>query len=732
VFHTSLPKWKTANPHHLQICEDRTSKYQIELCYEVFGRLHWKALSQACHLIMKMQAGETEIEELKIDRNANLNAEFFFSLLEEVGELSGLQIRAMLAAAILAPNKSWRTNCTNLSESWNRPIDILELAKDKVLPEREKEFAEMKRLEKLRKQQAKHRGLPTLDAYGDLPFGVCPWCKTKFTSGLITHFQDMLCYDTVKFCKETRSTLVSDPGRTFEEYEIWARNRTSVDPGLFWDLYQRMTKVLWREKSDGSYELADGIFDDNEDMKLGRKYRFEATGKSPISVCMAGHFDSGKSTLSGQLLYQLGGMSHREFQKLQQEAMKAGDMSRVFAFFLDKTKEERMSGATMNYKIAQFYTANHHYTLVDGPGHERYIKNAIRGQCQADVAIIVVPAIPGGFEDAIKKPKKSSNVPEGQCRAHIRILSTMGVKHYIVAVNKMDDANVNYSQDRFEEIKTEILRLMGKVGIKKKNVTTIPLSGWTGENVFRPSENMPWYQGFTCKKKSKYLASGGHTLYDALNMQNFDRTKELAKPFRLMVSKTYQITGVGFVACGSVLQGSIEARTDVYLSPQGVKGRIGSIETHHKSLGTALPGHQIGLAIRGLDRKVQNSVIPGNVVYIGNGEDVRPVETFRAAVFVQDYKTDEIQPGFCASVFCAGGHAPCRLVQILWKKGPSTSNVKENKPSYIQAGDEAEVIFYACKHLIVSTSIPRLQRLVICNGTIMSMLGRVLEITNYQ
>ena len=71
---------------------------------------------------------------------------------------------------------------------------------------------------------------------------------------------------------------------------------------------------------------------------MRRKYRFEATGKDPISVCLAGHFDSGKSTLAGQLLYQLGGMSHREFQKLQQEATKAGDMSKVFSFFLDKTK----------------------------------------------------------------------------------------------------------------------------------------------------------------------------------------------------------------------------------------------------------------------------------------------------------------------------------------------------------------------------------------------------------
>merc|ERR1712060_798697 len=107
----------------------------------------------------------------------------------------------------------------------------------------------------------------------------------------------------------------------------------------------------------------------------------------------------------------------------------------------------------------------------------------------------------------------------------------MGVKHYIVAVNKMDDSSVDYSQDRFEEVVKEVLRIMGKVGIKKKNVISIPISGWTGDNVFRPSERMPWYTGFTVKKKTKYLEAEGHTLYDALNIQNFDRTKELGKAF---------------------------------------------------------------------------------------------------------------------------------------------------------------------------------------------------------
>merc|ERR1712060_66761 len=107
--------------------------------------------------------------------------------------------------------------------------------------------------------------------------------------------------------------------------------------------------------------------------------------------------------------------------------------------------------------------------------------------------------------------------------------------------------------------------------------------------------------------------------YDALNIQNFGRTKELGKAFQLMVSKTYQITGVGFVACGTVLQGTVSPGTNVHISPFDVSGRIGSIETHNKSLANVRPGHMIGLAIRGLPKMVQQGVHEGHMIYTGNG-----------------------------------------------------------------------------------------------------------------
>merc|ERR1712113_583562 len=115
--------------------------------------------------------------------------------------------------------------------------------------------------------------------------------------------------------------------------------------------------------------------------------------------------------------------------------------------------------------------------------------------------------------------------------------------------------------------------------------------------------------------------------------------------------------------------------------------------------------------------------------FMGSNEDLKPVSSFRAAIFVQDYKVDEITTGFTPIIFVGGSKAPCRLIDILWKKGPSSHGVKEDNPSSISAGDEAEVIFAPRTPFIVSPNHSKLKRLVICNGTILSMLGRVLEVT---
>ena len=126
-------------------------------------------------------------------------------------------------------------------------------------------------------------------------------------------------------------------------------------------------------------------------------------GKEPPPIVICGHVDSGKSTTTGRLLFEMGGIPEREMEKLKAEADRLGKSSFAFAFYMDRQKEERERGVTISCTTKEFFTDKYHYTIVDAPGHKDYIKNMITGSATADVGMLLVPAEKGGFEAAIAK-----------------------------------------------------------------------------------------------------------------------------------------------------------------------------------------------------------------------------------------------------------------------------------------------------------------------------------------
>jgi elongation factor 1-alpha len=156
---------------------------------------------------------------------------------------------------------------------------------------------------------------------------------------------------------------------------------------------------------------------------------------------------------------------------------------------LDKLKAERERGITIDIALWQFESPKYHFTVIDAPGHRDFIKNMITGTSQADVAILVIASGTGEFEAGIAK--------DGQTREHALLAFTLGVKQIIVAVNKMDDKSVNFSEARFNEIKEEVSGYLAKVGYKPKKIQFVPISGWAGDNMLEKSTNMPWYNGVT-------------------------------------------------------------------------------------------------------------------------------------------------------------------------------------------------------------------------------------------
>lgn len=205
--------------------------------------------------------------------------------------------------------------------------------------------------------------------------------------------------------------------------------------------------------------------------------------KPHINLVVIGHVDSGKSTTTGHLIYACGGIDKRTIERFEKEANDIGKGSFKYAWVLDKMKAERERGITIDISLWKFQTEKYNFTIIDAPGHRDFIKNMITGTSQADVAILIIAAGTGEFEAGYSK--------NGQTREHALLANTLGVKQMIVCINKMDDKSVNYSEARYNEIKTEMTSFLSKVGYQKveERIPFIPISGFNGDNMLERSEH---------------------------------------------------------------------------------------------------------------------------------------------------------------------------------------------------------------------------------------------------
>ena len=188
--------------------------------------------------------------------------------------------------------------------------------------------------------------------------------------------------------------------------------------------------------------------------------------KPHLNIIIMGHVDAGKSTTTGHLLYLAGAIDERTIKAFEEEAEKMGKGTFKFAWVLDNLKEERERGVTIDLRFLQFQTKKYNFTVIDAPGHRDFVKNMITGASQADAAILFASAKKGEFEAGIGAG--------GQTREHAFLAFTLGIRQLIVAVNKMDDISVNYSKDRYDEIKNEVSRMLRMVGFKVDKINFIP------------------------------------------------------------------------------------------------------------------------------------------------------------------------------------------------------------------------------------------------------------------
>jgi len=458
-------------------------------------------------------------------------------------------------------------------------------------------------------------------------------------------------------------------------------------------------------------------------------------GKPHLSIVICGHVDSGKSTTTGHLIFELGGINERELEKLKAEADRLGKSSFAFAFYMDRQKEERERGVTIACTTKEFFTDKWHYTVIDAPGHRDFIKNMITGASQADVALIMVPS-DGNFTIAIQRGNHKAGEIQGQTRQHSRLINLLGVKQIIIGVNKMDCDLAKYSKERYDEVGNEMKNMLQKVGWKKdfieKNVPVLPISGWCGDNLIKKSDKMGWWTGFDVECGTPPEKVHVDTLYDCLDKMCRVPARPTDAPMRMPLSGIYKIKGVGDVLAGRVEQGIVKPGEEVVFLPTNTagtpcQGKVFTVEMHHKRVEEAKPGDNVGLNIKGLDK--QNMPHTGDVMIYKKDTSLSQVKSFNAQIQVLDIP-GEIKIGYSPIGFVRCGRSACRITKMVWKMGKETGGKKMEDPHSLKSNEMAEVVFEPQQPLVADSykNCEGLSRVAFMDGNGVVMLGKVTAV----
>merc|ERR1712018_1057704 len=270
----------------------------------------------------------------------------------------------------------------------------------------------------------------------------------------------------------------------------------------------------------------------------------------------------------------------------------------------------------------------------------------------------------------------------GQTREHALLAQTMGVKQMVVAVNKMDDTSVNYSQARYDEIKSELTAYLKKVGYNVANIPFIPISGWVGDNMIEASENMSWYSG--------------PTLLQALDALRPPK-RPSDKPLRLPLQDVYKIGGIGTVPVGRVETGIIKAGMAVTFAPAAVTTEVKSVEMHHETLEQAVPGDNVGFNVKNVSVK---DIRRGNVASDSKNDPAKEAKSFNAQVIVLNHP-GEIQKGYTPVLDCHTAHIACKFANLIEKIDRRSGKKIEDTPSKVKSGDAAIVEMIPSKPMCV-------------------------------
>ena len=310
--------------------------------------------------------------------------------------------------------------------------------------------------------------------------------------------------------------------------------------------------------------------------------------KDLLRLLTAGSVDDGKSTLIGRLLFDSKKLYEDQLLALERDSKRVGNAGAGqidYALLLDGLKAEREEGITIDVAYRYFSTNQRKFVIADTPGHEQYTRNMITGGSTANLAIILVDARTGVIT---------------QTRRHTFLVSLLGIKHIVLAVNKMD--LVDFSLDVFNKIKGEYLSLTDQLGIE--DVVCFPLSALEGDNVVEKSERTPWYTGTSLLE---YLETV--PIHRDRNMDDF------RYPVQYVLRPNLDFRGF----CGKIASGVVRQGDEVVALPSMKRSHVKSIVTYDGELQEAFCPQCVTLTLEDeIDISRGEMIVkPDNLPHIG-------------------------------------------------------------------------------------------------------------------
>jgi sulfate adenylyltransferase subunit 1 len=294
-------------------------------------------------------------------------------------------------------------------------------------------------------------------------------------------------------------------------------------------------------------------------------YLDQHENKDLLRFLTCGSVDDGKSTLIGRLLFDSKLIFEDHLAALHKDSERMGNAGEALdlALLVDGLASEREQGITIDVAYRYFSTDKRKFIIADTPGHEQYTRNMATGASTCELAVVMIDARKGVLT---------------QSRRHSFIVSLLGIRHIVVAINKMD--LVDFSEERFNEIKAEYQKLANQLGLE--DVYYVPISALNGDNVVNRSESTPWYHGETMMN-----------VLEQVEVRDDQNVTDLRFPVQYVNRPNLDFRGY----CGTLASGVVHKGDEVAVLPSGKTSRVQGIHTYEGEIDRAWPGDAITITL---------------------------------------------------------------------------------------------------------------------------------------